>query len=283
MSKPRYLDQDGLDGVLPEDSHSSKFLIWVIIVALILIVFLYFYNNRKIKVDSSLSTPVADKIIVNTSDTDIIVPVSEESELISSNVLPEKPVALEKIASIENSDSVESQIESIDSIDVKDQIASNNTHMDQTKNSAIQEAVETVLSKTQISSEKPIDLEKEKVADLAKNSVLTNKKTYQYAFEFSSKEIKLLAVEEASRLTHFIEQCDNKVVIVGHTCNLGPEEFNYQLGLDRATAMQKFLIEQGINPDRLIIRSEGMNQPVASNSTKAGRKLNRRIELFCSQ
>lgn len=84
-------------------------------------------------------------------------------------------------------------------------------------------------------------------------------------------------------MTQFIEQCDNKVVIVGHTCNLGPEEFNYQLGLDRATAMQKILIEQGINPDILIIRSEGMNQPVASNSTKAGRILNRRVELLCSQ
>lgn len=282
MSKPRYLDQDGLDGVLPEDRSSSKFLIWIIILALILMVFLFmnFYNKRNGVVDSSLSTPVAEKIKINTSDTDITIPVSKNSELISSNVLPENQAALEKISRTEYIDSVDSQIESID---VKKQITSNNTHIDHSKKIAIQDANESILAATEISSEKKVDLEKDKITDFAENTALTNKKAYQYAFEFSSKDIKTLAVEEASRLTQFIEQCDNKVVIVGHTCNLGPEEFNYQLGLDRATAMQKILIEQGINPDILIIRSEGMNQPVASNSTKAGRILNRRVELLCSQ
>lgn len=70
-----------------------------------------------------------------------------------------------------------------------------------------------------------------------------------------------------------------KVSIEGNTDNTGSEEFNMKLSEQRATNVMNFLIEQGIDADRLTAKGLGMTMPIADNNTKEGRQKNRRVDL----
>jgi OOP family OmpA-OmpF porin len=75
-----------------------------------------------------------------------------------------------------------------------------------------------------------------------------------------------------------------KVEIQGYTDWIGTEAYNMKLGLRRAEAVKKYLIDHdGINPDNLITKSFGESNPVASNETKEGRAKNRRVEFHLVQ
>ncbi len=70
-----------------------------------------------------------------------------------------------------------------------------------------------------------------------------------------------------------------KVEVQGHTSSEGSEELNQQLSEDRANSVRDYMIRKGIAESRLTARGYGPSQPKADNSTEAGRKANRRIEL----
>lgn len=74
-----------------------------------------------------------------------------------------------------------------------------------------------------------------------------------------------------------------KVEIHGHTDSIGSEEYNMKLGLRRAEAVKKYLVDHGINPDNLITKSFGETKPIATNDTKEGRQLNRRAEFHLAE
>ena len=77
---------------------------------------------------------------------------------------------------------------------------------------------------------------------------------------------------------YFSTNPDASLTIVGHTDNLGNPQDNYELGLQRANNVKKYLEEQGIEVT-ITARSEGDRQPVAPNSTEEGREKNRRVNL----
>lgn len=70
-----------------------------------------------------------------------------------------------------------------------------------------------------------------------------------------------------------------KVEIQGHTDNLGSENANKKLSLDRAEMVKNFLISKGIAASRLSTIGYGSDKPIADNNTVEGRAFNRRIEL----
>jgi OOP family OmpA-OmpF porin len=72
---------------------------------------------------------------------------------------------------------------------------------------------------------------------------------------------------------------DMRVTLVGHTDALGPEEYNYRLGLRRAQSTRDYLLEKGFPSSMIDISSKGETQPVATNETDAGRAQNRRTEI----
>lgn len=72
---------------------------------------------------------------------------------------------------------------------------------------------------------------------------------------------------------------DDTVLFTGHSDAFGPSDSNYELGLWRASAMRDVLIEKGIDPARIRVESKGETEPIATNSTSAGAKMNRRVEL----
>ena len=74
-----------------------------------------------------------------------------------------------------------------------------------------------------------------------------------------------------------------KIMISGHTDNVGNAENNLTLSSNRATSVKKFLIAKGINKSRIVSKGFGSTKPIASNDTKQGRKKNRRTEFTITQ
>jgi outer membrane protein OmpA-like peptidoglycan-associated protein len=69
------------------------------------------------------------------------------------------------------------------------------------------------------------------------------------------------------------------VEIAGHTDSVGSDSYNMRLSDARANSVRTYLISKGIAPNRLIARGYGETSPVASNATRDGRQMNRRIEF----
>lgn len=73
-----------------------------------------------------------------------------------------------------------------------------------------------------------------------------------------------------------------KVQVEGYTDNTGSQGYNLTLSQHRATAVQAFLIAQGVSPENITSQGYGEADPVADNSTSAGRAQNRRVEMVIS-
>ena len=69
------------------------------------------------------------------------------------------------------------------------------------------------------------------------------------------------------------------IEIAGHTDNVGAPEANLKLSEDRAKAVKQYLQKKGIAPERVTAKGYGDTQPVADNSTEAGKQKNRRTEV----
>jgi outer membrane protein OmpA-like peptidoglycan-associated protein len=72
------------------------------------------------------------------------------------------------------------------------------------------------------------------------------------------------------------------LTIEGYTDNTGTPEFNMNLSQQRADGVRQFLISQGLSPDSITSTGLGQADPIADNSTAAGRKKNRRVEIIVS-
>ncbi len=73
----------------------------------------------------------------------------------------------------------------------------------------------------------------------------------------------------------------NKTVIdvIGHTDSVGSDESNQQLSENRARSVAVYLTSQGVLAQRLLVAGYGESQPIAPNTTDAGRAQNRRVTL----
>jgi peptidoglycan-associated lipoprotein len=70
------------------------------------------------------------------------------------------------------------------------------------------------------------------------------------------------------------------IEIEGHTDNAGTKELNYQLGLERAENVKRYLYEHHQIPlHKINVISYGEEKPVAPNKTRAGRAQNRRVVI----
>ncbi len=70
-----------------------------------------------------------------------------------------------------------------------------------------------------------------------------------------------------------------RILVGGHTDNVGAADGNLKLSKDRALAVKAYLVKKGISAGRVRTEGFGMNQPIADNSTVTGRAQNRRTEI----
>jgi outer membrane protein OmpA-like peptidoglycan-associated protein len=69
------------------------------------------------------------------------------------------------------------------------------------------------------------------------------------------------------------------VRIEGHTDNVGKRRENLKLSQARADSVKEYLVGEGVDATQLTAVGYGPKRPVASNATRAGRTLNRRVEF----
>lgn len=97
-------------------------------------------------------------------------------------------------------------------------------------------------------------------------------------YKFNSIMLSDTQREELDDIVEYLA-ADNSILIeiVGHTCSIGSEKGNYNVGLQRADNAKKYLISKGIDANRIKIVSESYNNPKAPNDTPEGRAQNRRV------
>ncbi|MBL7911526.1 MAG: OmpA family protein [Bacteroidia bacterium] len=100
-------------------------------------------------------------------------------------------------------------------------------------------------------------------------------------FDFDKAELKKESNYELDRLVKLFKEYPSMTVeISGHTDNVGAKAYNDQLAYKRAEAVSKYLkTKLGVSEAQVTLKSFGETQPVASNETAKGRKLNRRVEF----
>ncbi|XMO76019.1 OmpA family protein [Roseibacillus persicicus] len=69
------------------------------------------------------------------------------------------------------------------------------------------------------------------------------------------------------------------VTVEGHTDSDGSNSYNQTLSEQRALSVANYLASRKVNGQRLIVKGFGETQPIASNSSSAGKAQNRRVEI----
>ncbi len=72
---------------------------------------------------------------------------------------------------------------------------------------------------------------------------------------------------------------DSKVLLTGHTDNVGRKGRNEELSKARAFSVKTLMEKSGIAAQRIQVDYQGDKKPLASNATSNGRKKNRRVEV----
>ncbi|MEZ4471080.1 MAG: OmpA family protein [bacterium] len=70
-----------------------------------------------------------------------------------------------------------------------------------------------------------------------------------------------------------------KVEVQGHTDSQGKDDYNKDLSQRRADAVRKYIMDKGVEGERLTAVGFGEDEPIDTNKTKAGRANNRRVEF----
>ena len=72
---------------------------------------------------------------------------------------------------------------------------------------------------------------------------------------------------------------DTRILVSGHTDNTGSHKYNQTLSERRASSVADYLVTQDVARSRMLVQGMAFDQPVADNSTAAGRAQNRRVEI----
>lgn len=99
-------------------------------------------------------------------------------------------------------------------------------------------------------------------------------------FAFGSAKLGPSAFPQLDLTAQMLEKHTELVVhIAGHTDAIGSDGFNLRLSRRRARAVVRYLVEAGVDPNRLKVFAYGESAPTATNKTPKGRAANRRCEI----
>ncbi|HEY8905738.1 MAG TPA: OmpA family protein [Rhodoferax sp.] len=78
-------------------------------------------------------------------------------------------------------------------------------------------------------------------------------------------------------------QPNTEIRIIGHTDSTGSDAINNPLSINRAASARDYLASRGVDSRRIQIDGRGSREPIADNTSEAGRAKNRRIEIFLAE
>lgn len=100
-------------------------------------------------------------------------------------------------------------------------------------------------------------------------------------FDFGKASLRTESIGELDKIKKFLENAPSlKLQINGHTDNVGNATYNKILSKRRAQSVKNYLIQNGIDEDRIFVMGFGQERPLVSNDDEEeGRALNRRTEI----
>jgi outer membrane protein OmpA-like peptidoglycan-associated protein len=99
-------------------------------------------------------------------------------------------------------------------------------------------------------------------------------------FDTNSAALRAASQTDIAKLaTTLKEYPDTNILVEGHTDNTGSDAINNPLSENRAQSVSSSLAAQGVASSRISTKGYGSTQPVADNSTEAGKQANRRVEI----
>jgi len=116
---------------------------------------------------------------------------------------------------------------------------------------------------------------------ISKEKTAFNALTLPYfEFVFDKTKITNNPKEEINQVLDYMERYPQVTLeIVGHTDDVGNNDYNLKLSTDRAQKVMELLIERGANPSRLVAFGCGALEALDTNATDEGRQRNRRVEF----
>ena len=104
--------------------------------------------------------------------------------------------------------------------------------------------------------------------------------TQQIHFEFDKDKIRPESFPILDAVADVLRQNPKiKIEIQGNTDNKGAVEYNRKLSDRRAASVKKYLVQKGIDTNRLTSKGYGMEVPIVPNTTDQNRALNRRVQF----
>ena len=99
-------------------------------------------------------------------------------------------------------------------------------------------------------------------------------------FDFDKFEVKSQYFAVIAKVADYMRSHPKaRIVLAGHTDNVGTRENNMKLSHRRASAVRDYLVtKEGIDPGRITLNGFGFEDPITSNETAAGRAQNRRVQ-----
>lgn len=105
--------------------------------------------------------------------------------------------------------------------------------------------------------------------------------TSQTAFDTDSASVKPGFHSTLGKVAKVVVRYGKTTLtIVGHTDNVGSNDYNQQLSERRALSVAQLLEAQRVDALRLATAGKGETVPVASNASESGRQANRRVEIY---
>jgi outer membrane protein OmpA-like peptidoglycan-associated protein len=109
-------------------------------------------------------------------------------------------------------------------------------------------------------------------------------KSYSIEFETGSAVIKPASYQLLDEIFESAVVAEGlKLGIYGHTDNSGSDAVNIPLSEKRANAVKEYLQKKGLKENRMEAKGYGAAQPIAPNTTDAGRSKNRRVEIVLGE
>jgi len=99
-------------------------------------------------------------------------------------------------------------------------------------------------------------------------------------FNYDSNTLPPESLEILDKIADFvIHNPETEFIIKGYTDSIGADSYNLTISKFRANSVKSYLIAKGVDPSKLATFGLGSQNPIFSNRTAGGRKLNRRVEL----
>lgn len=129
----------------------------------------------------------------------------------------------------------------------------------------------------QVITDTNFDLDPIQLAAVEENVTITLNNIF---FDFDQVTLKPESYPELNRIISLMkEKSGMQIEITGHTDATGPEPYNMQLSERRAKSVIKYLTSEGVATDRITVTYFGETRPIAPNTTRDGRRKNRRVEF----